>query len=123
MTILAVEHVTQPKRSKTCGQHCVAMMAGVDVADVIAKFGTSSTTPVQLLSMAKAFGLRQQSSLWEINRDGEMPSTAILKLRKKGRRNFHWACVIDGVIHDPSQSKTGVLANRHEVVAFMVFDR
>ena len=114
-----MSHLKQPKRSKTCGQHCVAMLASVSLSSVTSKFGDRATSQAKLLEIAKAFGLQPQSSLFILNRDGELPKTAILKLRKARRKNFHWACVIDGVVHDPSQESTGLLAKGHEIVAFM----
>lgn len=112
-------HLKQPKRSKTCGQHCVAMLAGVPVADVISRFGSGATSQAKILEIAKAFGLRQGSRLWVLNRDGVLPKTGLLKMRKARRKYFHWACVIDGILHDPSQEVSGRLAKCHEVVAFM----
>lgn len=112
-------HLKQPKRSKTCGQHCVAMMAGVPVTRVIMRFGSDATTQARILEIAAAFGLRQGSKLWVLNRDGELPKTGFLKLKKARRKYFHWACVIDGVVHDPSQEVPGRLAKDHKVVAFM----
>lgn len=117
-----VQHLKQPKRSKTCGQHCIAMLAGVPVADVISRFGSSATSQSKILEIAEAFGLRQSSRLWVLNRDNELPSTGIIKLRKARRKYFHWACVIDGVLHDPSQEASGRLASGYKVVAFMPFD-
>lgn len=115
-------HLKQPKRSKTCGQHCIAMMAGVPVSEVISRFGSSATSQAKILEIAKAFGLRQGSKLWVLNREGELPTTGILKLRKARLRYFHWACVIDGVLHDPGQDTCGKLTERYEVVAFMPFN-
>jgi hypothetical protein len=112
-------HLQQPKRSHSCGQHCIAMLAGVPLQSVTARFGDGATSPEAILKIAKAFGLRPQSKLWALNRDGELPKTAILKMRRPRRKYFHWACVIDGVLHDPSQEKSGQLAKCHEVVAFM----
>jgi hypothetical protein len=112
-------HLKQPKRSKTFGQHCVAMMAGVPVSEVISRFGSGATSQAKILEVAAAFGLRQGSKLWVLNRDGELPRTGLLKMRKARRKYFHWACVIDGVLHDPSQDVSGRLAKCHEVVAFM----
>ena len=115
-----VKHLKQPKRSKTCGQHCVAMLANVPVASVIERFGNRSTTPSQLLEIVGECGLRATTALWQIPRSAaDMPSTGILKLRKKGRRNFHWACVINGVIHDPACDTAGAIVRNYEVVAFI----
>lgn len=121
-TAQTVRHLKQPKRSKTCGQHCVAMMAGVSVDDVISRFGSSATSQAKILEIAKAFGLRQSSNLWVLNRDGELPNTGIIKLRKARRKYFHWACIIDGILHDPSQEVPGRLASGYKVVAFMPID-
>lgn len=95
------------------------MIAGIPVADVISRFGSDATSQAKILEIAKAFGLRQGSRLWVLNRDSELPNTGILKLRKTRRKNFHWACIIDGVVHDPSQEVSGQLASRYKVVAFM----
>lgn len=112
-------HLKQPKRSKTCGQHCIAMLAGVPVADVVSRFGDGATSQAKLLEIAAAFGVRQGARLWVFNRDDELPRNGFLKMRKARRKYFHWACVIDGVLHDPSQEVSDRLAKCHEVVAFM----
>lgn len=114
-----MNHLQQPKRSKSCGQHCIAMLACVPLESVTAKFGVGATSPETILKIAAAFGLRHGSNLWVLNRDGVLPRTGLLKMRKARRKYFHWACVIDGVLHDPSQEVSGRLAKCHEVVAFM----
>lgn len=119
-----MRHLQQPKRSKTCGQHCVAMLAGVPVEQVVSKAGEKATKPAELLKIAASFGLKQKSNLWVLIRgDYELPNNGILKLRKPRRKNFHWACVVNGQIHDPSQDAPGKLANCHEIVAFMPVEK
>lgn len=112
-------HQQQPNRSKTCGQHCVAMLAGIPVAKVIEQFGRKGTTASKVLEIAKAFGLEPETALWQLPRDSNIPRTGILKLRKARRKRFHWACVIDGVIHDPACSTEGELLSDHVVTAFI----
>jgi hypothetical protein len=94
-------------------------MAGVPVDEVVSRFGSGATSQAEILEIAAAFGLHQGSKLWVLNRDGELPRTGFLKMRKPRRKFFHWACIIDGVLHDPSQEVSGRLAKCHEVVAFM----
>lgn len=122
---MAIAHIQQPKRSKTCGQHCVAMLAGVDVGAVIARSGASGGTSVEkLMAIAKMFKLRQASKLWMIRDFEQLPKNAILKLRKAGSplKKWHWACVVDGAIHDPSCSVAGKLCKGYSIVAVMPID-
>ena len=121
---MTAKHLQQPKRSKSCGQHCVAMLAGVDVATVIRKCGSGSTTAAQILVIANQFGLKQKTKLWQLPREGQaFPVFGIIKLRKPRRKSFHWACVVDGVIHDPAYSVAGVQATGHHVACWIEFNK
>jgi len=115
-------HLQQPKRSRTCGQHCIAMLAGVEPQAVITKSKMSGGTSVErLLAIAKMFGLRAASQLWLVRDFEQLPSDAILKLRKAGSpvKRWHWACVVDGVIHDPACSVAGEIVKGYSIVAVM----
>jgi hypothetical protein len=114
-------HFQQPPKSKTCGQHCIAMLAGVTPQEVISKTGIKgATTIAELMKIAGAFGMQPASKLWMVRDFEELPPNAMLKLKRPGlKKNWHWACVVNGEIHDPSQSEPGRLANRYSIVAVM----
>ena len=51
-------HLRQPEGSGLCGQHCVAMLVGASIYDVIALMGTGSTNNTS-----------QRAALWAFNWD------------------------------------------------------
>ena len=95
------------------------MLAGVDVREVIQKFGNKGTTKEVILRMVKAFGLWPETNLWQLPSREELPRNGLVKLTRPGRKCFHWACIIDGVIHDPACDMPGVTVARHQVACFI----
>lgn len=117
-------HLKQPKTSKTCGQHCLAMLAGVPLAEVIALLGRKSTTQPQILAAAAKLGLEQATQSWQLPSEHDtLPANAIVKTRRKGRKKFHWCCFVDGIYHDPSEAEVGRTGQNHIIVSWMEFNR
>lgn len=100
-------HHQQPSGSKTCGQHCVAILAGVPVdraMEAIGK-GRRPTTEKDLLRGLAAFGLalgvfvRRPLHLRGVPR---IAGLALGRVRFEGRRyGYHWVAFNGPRVHDP----------------------
>jgi hypothetical protein len=122
----------QPTRT-SCGPTCVAMIVGVPVADVldslpaarhghraISRADSHNTNLAELLRLLKPYGvtLGRRLSLAQT-----LPPVALLRLRSKHRRNWHWAVWKDGQVFDPAtgtRRSTLVFAEYHDVTHYEV---
>lgn len=122
-------HYQQARSSNVCGQLCLAMLAGVTRGEVFTVVGhRRGTDHKTIVGVAKHFGLRPATKLWQLaDADttlSSLPGNCIIKVRRKGRKNWHWICKVDGVVHDPSEALPGVVSNRNPiVVSYMEFVR
>lgn len=113
-TIAIVIYLEQPRGSATCGQTCLAMVAGIPLDQAVTVLGIprtgqrAGTTPQQL---RRAFALLG----WNMGdraryRSGmDLPSVALLGMMHKRRRYGHWVAFEGpspayptGLIHDPN---------------------
>ena len=103
-------HKMQPRNSKTCGQHCLAMLLGISVAKaikIVCHEGPTSTK--QMVKAFRRAGVECDDRLKRFsNRNCKLPRYCLIHLRPtEKRKHTHWVCMVDGVLHDPSCSKPG----------------
>lgn len=92
----------QPKGSTVCGQHCVAMLAGITPAQSIAEFGTTNgTTTRQLATVLSRYGYRPANELRTFSDQATLPRLCVLKLNYGKDKNWHWVVYKDGLIYCP----------------------
>lgn len=100
--------LTQPTK-KSCGQTCVAMIAGVSLeraaiaCDRPLRKGTNTKAIVRALNL---LGVRCAQRMNRMpsrvrNEGAPPPQRAILRVNQPGR-NWHWILLWDGVIYNPS---------------------
>lgn len=126
---MTITHLQQPDDSRTCGQHCIAMAAGVSVALVINALGKKGgTRTVDIVRGLRAFGFRPLTDKL-VRWDGvsKPPAYAILHARfgdPKGKFYGHWVLNYDGVIHDPEMVRPGVYSggHNHRFTAYLEFE-
>ncbi len=98
-----MRHVTQPDK-KTCGQTCVAMIAGVTVEEVIRKMRRrGATRPEHLIKALRGYGfaIKQDRS----RRGAPRGERAICRLRFRdsdGAWHGHLVIKWDGRWYDPA---------------------
>jgi ABC-type bacteriocin/lantibiotic exporter with double-glycine peptidase domain len=97
---------TQPEGSKTCGQHCVAMIADISVAESIATFNSRAATSTKKVAAAlQKLGYPAQNKLIRFKEQEELPMLCILKLRWTGTNTGHWVVYNAGIVYDPAFGK------------------
>lgn len=116
-------HLTQPKTSSTCGQHCLAMLARVHLVVAIEAVGhRRGTSKKAILQAAAKLGLKQKSHLWTLPSEADtLPLNAIVSTRRKGRKRGHWCCFVGGVYHDPAEREPGKVGRNDIIVSWMEF--
>lgn len=94
----------QPPRSRLCGQTCVAMLAGISLAESVKIFGHRHGTKVTDLHQALKTLHIHSDSVLRIVQDGQaMPQTFIAQVKSANRkRGWHWVLVHDGCLYDPA---------------------
>lgn len=102
-----MRHLVQPS-SKTCGQTCVAMAAGIEIDDAIKLFGHRHGTHTKsVIRVLKKLGFDVSSRLQRVTPYQPIPQRSICKMRfrrrdGKGWKNgWHWVLLWDGVLYDP----------------------
>jgi hypothetical protein len=100
--------VYQPKRSKLCGHACVAMVAGVSLAEAVLAIGHRRATKTSdLIPTLRKLGVRCGDQLRIAPPDNTYTGTCIVQLRWPRRRNWHWVVIHDGALYDPSPNPRG----------------
>lgn len=99
----------QPQNSRTCGQHCIAMLAGEPVSKVIELMGENKTTAKQLARALEHFGFRSWDKLHLAPRKNKARwgtqaiSICMVKIKtKEGKTLRHWILNWFGTVYDPS---------------------
>jgi len=90
--------IQQPKPSRTCGHHCLAMILDVPVQDIIEQIGhTHGTKPHELMKILEDYGYKVNLKPYK-NRK-YLNRICILGIR--WGKGGHWRVYNDGVIYDP----------------------
>jgi hypothetical protein len=112
--------LTQPPDSQSCGQHCVAMIAGVSVEEAIEAVGHDRRTRTKDLRRAleklgmelgsdrllqvrhnKAFFDPKHTPKAALCKAVHFPMAVSKKLRGRCLRSFHWVVIYNGMVYDP----------------------
>lgn len=93
----------QPEGSKTCGQHCIAMIAGISVKEAIEVVGVSTKSGTSAKHMSSALtklGYKPRKGLnWFIYKK-ELPKVCLLVI-KWNTKGSHWVVYNDGKVYCP----------------------
>lgn len=92
----------QPKKSRTCGAHCVAMVTGEKVEKVIELIGHKNGTNFRDISRVfKKLGYPNASKkVRTFFYQKELPKTCLIALKWK-EKGGHWVVYNDGKIYCP----------------------
>lgn len=98
--------INQPPNSKSCGQHCVAMIVGCSVKKIISLIGENPTRTKDLACMlrnTKKFRCKHKLTRFSQFKR-QLPHLCILRFRYKDapKSHSHWVVYNKGVIYDPS---------------------
>jgi len=105
-----IEHLQQPEGSKTCGHHCIAMIAGISVERVIELIGhDKGTNNHQLQKALKKLGFNSECRVYK-NKKYISPLSILLFKWKKGG---HWVVCEDGKIFDPGKPYIYMFDDKH----------
>lgn len=99
--MIKINIIFQPKGSRTCGQHCVAMICGITVNKSIYTIKKSGATRTcDLHNAFSVFGYKSDEKLTRIKNDTVLPGLCILKVTWK-IKGSHWVIYNDGIIYCP----------------------
>jgi hypothetical protein len=93
----------QPETARQCGQHCVAMIAGISLVESIVAFEgkKAGTTTKQVVAALAKLGYTAPSRLQLIKGEVELPQQCILKLAWPKQSGWHWVVYDAGKIYCP----------------------
>jgi len=93
----------QPRDSKTCGQHCVAMIAGVEVSHSINVFGHyRGTRSREQIAELKHYGLDTAPKYRVYKYKYQLPRLCILRAKHKIGSGSHVVVYANGLIYCPA---------------------
>jgi len=94
--------VMQPKRSRLCGQACVATIAGITLADAILAFGTiGGTSWKKVAGVLRRHGFSCPRRLTRVNRQ-PLPERCIVKIWwAENSHRTHWSIKDGNRLLDP----------------------
>lgn len=96
-----MEWIRQPTFS-TCGQACIAMLAGKSVEEVIKDMKTDGPTSIgQLMEILDAYGIRHAEKNKRISKKNPVPyKDSILTVHTEAGYT-HWVLLFDHTYYDP----------------------
>lgn len=99
-----MEILLQPTKSRTCGQHCVAMVAGISVLESIELFGhKNGTTPKMVSEVFKKLGYKQaKRKLFNFAYEKQLPKVCLLCIHWD-KSGGHWVVYNNGDIYCPGK--------------------
>ena len=104
-----MNQVKQPPGTPYCGQACVAMVLGLNLAQAVELVGThrkSGTTILELAPVLRAHGVECSARLFRISERRGLPPRAIVRMRSKKKKGWgHWVLRWDGDIYCPVEGK------------------
>src|SRR5579863_643692 len=93
----------QPHGSKTCGQHCVAMVAGVPVAESIEVFGHKHSTETKdQVAALKYLGLETAPKYRRYKLKNDLPKLCIIRMKHLAGSGSHVAVYHNGFVYCPT---------------------
>lgn len=92
-------HRTQPAGSNSCGQHCIAMIVGIDPSEIIELMGSGKTKTSQLIKALNFHGRKTAPRLIRGLGILDTDKTAICKVRWIAAS--HWIVYHNKKFYDP----------------------
>jgi hypothetical protein len=94
--------ILQPPGSYCCGQACLAMLMGWDLADVCKVMGkTGRTRTKEIVHFLDTFGCKCARGRRPLRQLYSFPYSGLYWLRFEGRHLFHWQLHWRGKVYDP----------------------
>lgn len=105
-----IRALLQPPDSSLCGQTCVAMAAGVSLAEAIKAVGhdkTRGTTTAEVVRGLRALGLSCANRAKPVGRVRQvLPTRGLVAIHRpegtKKPTRWHWLLTWDGRMYDPA---------------------
>lgn len=96
-----MELIMQPTFS-TCGQACIAMIAGKSIEEVIKDMKTDGATSIgQLIQILDFYGVRHAEKNKRISKKNPVPYEYSILTVHTNAGYTHWALLYDGQYFDP----------------------
>lgn len=97
-----MHYLQQPKKSKLCGQTCLAMITDKPLEKIIELLGSKGTSTKRITETLTKLGFHHSGKLIP-RRTQPLPSLAICKVRREWSKsgNWHWVVLSNGVVYDP----------------------
>ena len=106
-------HIKQPSNSRTCGHHCIAMICGVPVQDVIDYLGHSHGTKYpEFVKALRHFGKQTADTFIPYKSRHYMTKVCIMVVNWKGKGS-HAVVYNDGLLYDPGYDGVVEFDNKH----------
>ena len=87
---------------ETCGQACIAMIAGKTVEDVIKDMKTSGPTSIgQLIEALDFYGIKHAERNTRISKKNPVPHEFSILTVHTNNGYTHWTLLYDGKYYDP----------------------
>jgi len=108
--------IMQPKGSKLCGQHAIAMATGITIEESIKLFGHKNSSYYRdyvrvLTELGYSFNGKKSV---DNRKKYTLPKLALVRLQKVGRRTGHLITYCDGKFYD---SCRGVFNSKEELMS------
>lgn len=96
-----MEIIMQPT-PETCGQACIAMIAGKTVEEVIKDMKTSGPTSIgQLIEALDFYGIKHAERNTRISKKNPVPHEFSILTAHTNNGYTHWTLLYDGKYYDP----------------------
>lgn len=96
-----MELIMQPTFS-TCGQACIAMIAGKSVEEVIKDMKTDSSTSIgQLIEILDFYGIKRAERNKRISKKNPVPYKYSILTVHTNAGNTHWTLLYNNKYYDP----------------------
>lgn len=99
--------VSAPTGTSLCGQACVAMAAGISLAEAVKAVGHEKaigTETWEIVAALRKLGLKCADRCRRVSKRVPIyPPRALLVIRTKNKKLYHWMLYWDGVVWDPRE--------------------
>lgn len=96
-----MELIKQPT-FETCGQACISMITGKDIADVIKDMKTDGSTSIgQLIEILDFYGIKHADRNKRISKKNPVPYKYSILTVHTNAGYTHWALLFDNKYYDP----------------------
>jgi len=92
----------QPKHSNTCGHHCVAMITGYPLYDVVLRIGhVQGTSAKAITKVLNVYGYDVGQTIRIKSFEENLPALCMLTIHFERAKHTHWVVYNEGAIYDP----------------------